>query len=61
MQKLFGIWRDKMLVKLKVDSNTIPLSAFPQEIIGNVALAMAESLRGVGEDWKEIEIKLVRD
>ncbi len=50
-----------MLVKLKVDGNTIPLSAFPQEIIGNVALAMAESLRGVGEDWKEIEIKLVRD
>jgi hypothetical protein len=30
-------------------------------MIGNVAGAMAESLRGVGKDWKEIEIKLVQD
>jgi hypothetical protein len=52
---------DKMLVELKVDGKTIPLSAFPQEIIGNVVGAMAESLRGVGQDWKEIEIKLVQD
>jgi hypothetical protein len=50
-----------MLVELKVDGKTIPLSAFPQEIIGNVAHAMAQSLRGVGQDWTEMEIKLVRD
>ena len=30
----------------------------PQEIIGNVAVAMAESLRGVGQDWKGIEIRI---
>lgn len=51
----------EMLVELKVDDKTIPLSAFPQDFIGNVAVAMAQSLRGVGEDWKEIRIRVVRD
>ena len=37
-----------MIVKLKVDGKDIPLNEFTQEIIGNVAVAMAESLRGVG-------------
>jgi hypothetical protein len=50
-----------MQVELEVDGKMIPLSAFPQAIIGNVALAMAETLRGVSQDWKEIEIKLRRD
>lgn len=50
-----------MLVELKVDDKTIPLSAFPQDFMGNVAVAMAQSLRGVGGDWKEIEIRVVRD
>ncbi|HUS75533.1 MAG TPA: hypothetical protein VMY43_05935 [Methanothrix sp.] len=47
-----------MNVELKVDGKAIDISAFPQEIIGNVAVAMAESLRGVGQDWKGIEIKI---
>jgi hypothetical protein len=50
-----------MQVELKVDGKAIPLSPFPQDIIGNVALAMAESLRGVSQDWKQIEIKLLKD
>jgi len=45
-----------MNVELKVDGKAIDISAFPQEIIGNVAVAMAESLRSVGQDWKGIEI-----
>ena len=36
----------------------VDLNAFTQEIIGNVAAAMAESLRGVGPDWKGIEIRI---
>ena len=47
-----------MNVEMKVDGKTIPLNAFTQEIIGNVAAAMALSLRGVSDGWKEIEIKL---
>jgi len=47
-----------MIVSLKVDGKAIDLSAFPQEIIGNAAIAMAETLRGVGQDWKGIEIRI---
>ncbi|MCK9565214.1 MAG: hypothetical protein M0Q43_04095 [Methanothrix sp.] len=47
-----------MEVSLKVDGTAIDLNAFTQEFIGNVAVAMAESLRGVGQDWKGIEIRI---
>lgn len=47
-----------MKVKLMVDGQPIPLNEFTQEIIGNVAVAMAESLRGVGQAWKVVEIKV---
>jgi len=49
-----------MQVEMKVDGKAVPLNDFTQEIIGNVAAAMAESLRGVDKDWKEIAI-LVRE
>jgi hypothetical protein len=41
-----------------VDGKEISLNPFTQEIIGNVAIAMAKSLRGVGVGWKEIEVKV---
>jgi hypothetical protein len=47
-----------MKVTLEVDGKGIDLNAFTQEIIGNVSAAMAGSLRGVGTDWKEMDIKL---
>ena len=47
-----------MNVSLKVDGKAVDLNAFTQEIIGNAAAAMAESLHGVGPDWKGIEIKI---
>jgi len=47
-----------MNVELKVDGKAVDLNAFTKEIIGNVAVAMAESLRGVGQDWKGIEIRI---
>ena len=50
-----------MKVEMMVDGKVIPLNDFTQEIIGNVAVAMAESLRGVGHDWREIKIKLQQD
>jgi hypothetical protein len=47
-----------MRVSMKVDGTAIDLNAFTQEIIGNTAAAMAESLRGVKPDWNGIEIKI---
>jgi hypothetical protein len=50
-----------MKVELMVDGNVIPLNEFTEEILGSVAAAMAETLRGVGHDWREIKIKMHRD
>ncbi len=50
-----------MKVEMMVDGKAIPLNDFTQDFIGNVAVAMAESLRGVGQDWKEIKIKLQQE
>jgi hypothetical protein len=41
-----------------VDGKKIPMNAFTQEIIGKVASAMAESLKGVDQGWKDIEIRV---
>ncbi len=49
-----------MKVNLMVDGQAIALNEFTQEIIGNVAVAMAESLRGVDQGWKEIKIRVDR-
>jgi hypothetical protein len=50
-----------MKVEFNVNGQSILLNAFTQEIIGNVSVAMAESLRGVGKDWKEISIKVQQE
>ncbi len=47
-----------MKTELKINDKNIPLNAFTQEIVGNVIIAMAESLRGVDESWKRMEIKV---
>lgn len=49
-----------MKVVIVVDGSEIPLNDFTQEITGNVAGAMAESLRGVSPDWKSILMKVER-
>lgn len=50
-----------MKVEMAVDGKVIPLNDFTQEIIGNVAAAMAESLRGVESNSQEIVIKVQRE
>jgi len=50
-----------MKAEIMVGGKVIPLNDFTQEIIGNVAAAMAESLRGVEKGEKEIVIKVQRD
>ena len=49
-----------MKVELIVEGEPISLNAFTQEIIGKVAVAMAESLHGVGQGWKEMEIRVTK-
>jgi len=49
-----------MDVEITVDGKRLPLNAFTQEFIGNVSVAMAESLRGVEHGWNEVIIKIAR-
>lgn len=49
-----------MKVKLTINGNIVPLNIFTQEIIGNVTVAMAESLRGIERDWQQISIEVER-
>ena len=50
-----------MKAEMTVDGKVIPLNDFTQAIIGNVASAMAESLRGVAAGEKEIVIRVQRE
>jgi hypothetical protein len=49
-----------MEVKLVVDGEEIELNPFVMKIIGKVVEALATSLKGVREDWNNIEIEVVR-
>jgi hypothetical protein len=50
-----------MSVEMQVDGKTVPLNEFVQEIIGNVAEGIAQSLRGIDPGWNEIVIKVKKD
>ncbi len=50
-----------MNAEMAVDGKKIPLNAFTQEFIAKVSAAMAESLRGVEENWTEIVIRVRQD
>lgn len=49
-----------MEVRLAVDGVEIELNPFVTRMIAKIVEAMATSLRGVSEDWKRIEIEVVR-
>jgi hypothetical protein len=55
-----GPREEYMKVEMAIDGKIIPLNDFTQEIIGNVAAAMAGSLRGVDNSSHEIVIKVQR-
>ncbi|MEM0022634.1 MAG: hypothetical protein QXD49_08495 [Archaeoglobaceae archaeon] len=49
-----------MEVRLAVDGVEIELNPFVTKMIAKIVEAMATSLKGVGEDWKRIELEVVR-
>ena len=49
-----------MKVELVVDGKRIPLNTFVQKVFCNVVSALISALKGVDEDWKEVEIRLTR-
>ena len=47
-----------MSVKLRVDSEEIPLNEFVEKIVGGSIVGAVTSLKGIKEDWKKIEIEI---
>jgi hypothetical protein len=49
-----------MKIKLSIDRKEIPLNEFVNEILGGTVVGAVTSLRGVKNDWKEIEIRVTK-
>jgi hypothetical protein len=47
-----------MGLKLKVDSNEIPLNEFVEKILNGTIVGAVASLKGIKEDWNNIEIQI---
>jgi hypothetical protein len=47
-----------MSMKLRVDSEEIPLNEFVEKIITGSIIGAVTSLKGIKEDWKKIEIEI---
>lgn len=47
-------------VKLLVDGKEVPLNEFVVKILGGTIAGAVTSLRGIKNDWKEIEIKVTK-
>jgi len=45
-------------IKLFVDGEEIDLNEFVTKILGGTVVGAVTSLRGIREDWKQIEIKV---
>jgi len=45
-------------LKLKVDGKEIPLNEFVEKIVSGTVTGAVNSLRGIKEDWKKIEIEI---
>jgi hypothetical protein len=49
-----------MKLKLLVDGKEIPLNEFVEKILNGTIIGALTSLRGIKEDWKEIEMEISR-
>lgn len=49
-----------MSVKLRVDGEEIPLNEFVEKIVGGSVVGAVTSLKGIKEDWKKIEIEILK-
>jgi hypothetical protein len=47
-----------MGLKLKVDSTEIPLNEFVEKILNGTIVGAVASLKGITEEWKNIEIQI---
>ena len=49
-----------MELKLAIDGKEIPLNEFVSKILAGTIVGAVTSLRGVREDWKKIEVEIIK-
>jgi len=49
-----------MEMKLIVDGREIPVNEFVSKILSGMVVGSVTSLRGIREDWKKIEIEVIK-
>ncbi len=49
-----------MEIELKVDGEYIAMNEFVQSILSGTIAGAVEQLHGVDDDWKEINIKIIK-
>jgi len=49
-----------MEMKLIVDGKEIPVNEFVNKILSGMVVGSVTSLRGIREDWKKIEIEVIK-
>jgi len=49
-----------MEMKLMVDGKEIPVNEFVSKILSGMVVGSVTSLRGIREDWKKIEIEVIK-
>ena len=49
-----------MELKLAIDGKEIPLNEFVNKILAGTMVGAVTSLRGVREDWKKIEVEIIK-
>lgn len=47
-------------IVLEVDGKKIPMNGFVKKILCGMFRGSIETLRGVGEDWKDVNIRMRR-
>jgi hypothetical protein len=47
-------------LKLAIDGKEIPLNEFVNKILAGTMVGAVTSLRGVKEDWKKIEVEIIK-
>lgn len=51
---------DDIEIVLEIDGRKIPMNDFVKKILCGMVKGSIETLRGVGEDWKNVNIRMNR-
>ncbi len=49
------------MIRMKINGKDIPMNRYVEDVFEKVILAMVSTLKGIPEDWSEIEIVVERD